>query len=65
MSPGDALPHGPRPSTTIRTLAEDLERYDRLSVPAVESWLAAQPPRDLSVVSLGREPLEVSRAISA
>ncbi len=49
----------------IRTLAEELERYDRLSVPAIESWLAAQPPRDLSVVSLGREPLEVSPAIPA
>ncbi len=49
----------------VRTLADELARYDRLSVGAVEEWLAAQPPRDLSVVSLGREPLEVPRALSA
>jgi predicted Zn-dependent peptidase len=49
----------------IRTLADELARYDQLSVEAVEEWLAAQPPRDLSVVSLGREPLEVPRALSA
>jgi len=50
----------------MRTLAEDLERFDRLTVASVESWLAATlPPRDLSVVSLGREPLEVPRAIPA
>lgn len=49
----------------IRTLADELARYDRLSVGAVEDWLAAQPPRDLSVVSLGREPLEVPRALSS
>jgi predicted Zn-dependent peptidase len=49
----------------IRTLAEELARYDRLDVPAVEAWLASQPSRDLSVVSLGREPLEVPGAIPA
>ena len=47
----------------MQTLAEELERYDRLSVPALEAWLAANPPSDLSVVSLGREPLEVPRAL--
>jgi predicted Zn-dependent peptidase len=50
---------------SVRTLAEELARYDRLTVASIEAWLAAQPPRDLSVVSLGREPLEVPRAVSA
>jgi predicted Zn-dependent peptidase len=49
----------------VRTLAEELARYDRLTVDSIEAWLAAAPPRDLSVVSLGREPLEVPRALSA
>lgn len=49
----------------VRTLAEELARYDRLSVASIERWLADQPPRDLSVVSLGREPLEVPGAVPA
>ncbi|NCY03440.1 MAG: insulinase family protein, partial [Planctomycetia bacterium] len=49
----------------IRTLAEELERYDRLSVRSIEDWLAKHPVEDLTVVSLGREPLEVRDAISA
>jgi len=49
----------------LRTLAQELERYDRLDVAGVEGWLADQPPRDLTVVSLGREPLEVRCAIPA
>ncbi|MFM9059935.1 MAG: M16 family metallopeptidase [Planctomycetaceae bacterium] len=49
----------------IQPLAEDLARYDALSVAGIEAWLAAHPPRDLTVVSLGREPLEVRRAIPA
>jgi predicted Zn-dependent peptidase len=49
----------------IRTLAEELDRYDQLSVQSIEAWLAAHPVRDLSVVSLGREPLEVRDAVSA
>jgi hypothetical protein len=49
----------------IQPLVEELERYDRLTVAGLESWLAAHPPRDLSVVSLGREPLEVPRALPA
>ena len=49
----------------VRTLAEELARYDRLTVDSIEAWLAAGPPRDLSVISLGREPLEVPRALSA
>jgi predicted Zn-dependent peptidase len=49
----------------VRTLAEELDRYDRLTVEAIEQWLAAQPAKDLSVVSLGREPLEVPRAAAS
>ena len=49
----------------VRTLAEDLARYDRLDVTMIEDWLAARPPRDVSVVSLGREPLEVPGALPA
>ena len=49
----------------VRTLAEELDRYDRLSVRSIEEWLEAHPVRDLSVVSLGREPLEVRDAVSA
>jgi len=49
----------------VRTLAEELDRYDRLSVQSIEAWLEKHPVRDLSVVSLGREPLEVRDAVSA
>ncbi len=49
----------------IRTLAEELAHYDRLTVDSIERWLADRPPRDLSVVSLGREPLEVPGAVPA
>ena len=49
----------------VRTLAEELARYDRLTAASIEGWLADQPPRDLSVVSLGREPLEVPGAVPA
>ena len=49
----------------VRSLAEELARYDRLSVASIEAWLANHPPQELSVVSLGREPLEVPHEISA
>jgi predicted Zn-dependent peptidase len=49
----------------MRTLAEELARYDRLSVASIEAWLASHPPRDMSVVCLGQEPLEVPHAVSA
>jgi predicted Zn-dependent peptidase len=49
----------------VRPIAEDLARYDRLDVRTLEEWLATRPPRDLSVVSLGPEPLEVPGAVSA
>ncbi len=50
---------------TIRPLAEELARYDRLDAASIEAWLAAHAVADLSVVSLGREPLEVRDAVSA
>ncbi len=49
----------------LRTMEEDLARYDSLDIRLLEDWLASRPPRDLSVVSLGPEPLEVSGAVSA
>jgi len=49
----------------MRTLGDELARYDRLTVAAVEDWLAAQPPKDLSVVSLGQKPLEVPHGVPA
>jgi len=49
----------------VRTLEEELVRFDQMGVDSIERWLAANPIRDLSVVSLGREPLEVSHAVSA
>jgi len=50
---------------TVRSLAEELARYDRLSVGSVEAWLAANRPAGLTVVSLGKEALEVPREIPA
>jgi len=50
---------------SLRTLGEELVRYDQLDVAAIEAWLEAHPPRDLTVVSLGREPLEVRHALPA
>ena len=49
----------------VRTLADELARYDSITVDSIEAWLAANPVRDMSVVSLGREPLEVTHAVSA
>ena len=49
----------------VRTLAEDLERLDGLTVAGIEAWLADHPPTDLTTVSLGRDPLEVPDAVSA
>ena len=49
----------------VRPLADELARYDRITVGGIEAWLAANPVRDLSVVSLGREPLKVPHAVSA
>ena len=49
----------------VRSLADELERLDRLSVSSVRNWLERNPPADLSIVSLGRNPLEVPRELSA
>ncbi len=49
---------------SVRSLAEELARYDSLTVASVEAWLAANPPTGLTVVSLGREPLEVPDEVS-
>ena len=57
----------------IRPLAEEVARYDRLTVAGVEAWLDTQPvfresalgSAELSIVSLGPEPLEVPHAVSA
>jgi predicted Zn-dependent peptidase len=50
---------------SVRSLAEELARYDRLNVASVEGWLAANRPAGLTIVSLGKEPLEVPREVSA
>jgi len=49
----------------VRSLEEDLDRFDRLDVATVERWLASRPPRDLSIASLGPSPLEVPGALPA
>jgi predicted Zn-dependent peptidase len=49
----------------MRSLAEELDRYDQLSVDSIEAWLADHPPAGLTVVSLGREPLEVPDDVQA
>ena len=49
----------------LRTIEEELARFDRLDVAMIEDWLASRPARDLTVVSLGPEPLEVPGAVSA
>lgn len=48
----------------IRSLAEDLERLDNLTVETVEQWLAQNPLTEVTTVSLGRNPLEVPDAVS-
>ncbi len=49
----------------LRPIDEELARYDRLDVAMIEAWLAARPPLDLTLVSLGPDPLEVPGAIPA
>ena len=48
----------------IRTLAEDLDRLDNLTVESIEQWLAQNPLTEVTTVSLGRNPLEVPDAVS-
>ena len=50
---------------TVRSLADELARYDQLNVASVEGWLAENRPAGLTIVSLGKEPLEVPREVSA
>jgi predicted Zn-dependent peptidase len=49
----------------VRPLADELQRLDRLSVASVRNWLERNPPADLSIVSLGRNPLEVPHELSS
>ncbi|MFM8633928.1 MAG: M16 family metallopeptidase [Planctomycetia bacterium] len=49
----------------IRTLEEELRRFDAITVGSIEESLAAHPASDLTVVSLGSEPLEVPDAVSS
>ncbi len=49
----------------VRTLEEEMHRLESLSVESIERRLAAFPVADLTVVSLGSEPLEVPHAVSA
>ncbi len=49
----------------VRSLADEMKRLDQLSVSSVSGWLESHPPTDLSIVSLGRHPLEVPRELSA
>ena len=49
----------------VRSLEEELQRLDTLSVASIEQRLADHPVTDLTVVSLGSEPLEVPDAVSA
>ncbi len=48
----------------IRSLAEDLERLDNLTVESIEHWLAQNPVTEVTTVFLGRNPLEVPDAVS-
>ncbi len=48
----------------IRSLAEDLERLDNLTVESIEHWLAQNPLTEVTTVFLGRNPLEVPDAVS-
>ena len=48
----------------VRTLAEDLQRLDELSVESIENWLAENPLKEITTVFLGRDPLEVPNAVS-
>jgi predicted Zn-dependent peptidase len=49
----------------VRPLEEEMRRLEAVSVESIEDGLAAFPVADLTVVSLGGDPLEVPHAISA
>ena len=48
----------------VRTLEEIGQLVDDLSQDSISSYLAAHPPRDFSIVTLGPQPLEVSVGVS-
>jgi len=48
----------------VRTLDEIGARVDALSVDSINAYLAQNPPRDFTVVTLGPEPLEVPESVS-
>ena len=48
----------------VRTLDEVGRLVDQLSAASINAFLEANPPRDLLVVTLGPEPLEVPVGIS-
>ncbi|MBL9093137.1 MAG: insulinase family protein [Planctomycetaceae bacterium] len=49
----------------VRTLDEISKLVDDLSAASINDYLKRNPPRDFTIVTLGRQPLEVARAVSA
>ena len=47
----------------IRRMDELSQTLDELSVDSINTYLAANPPRDFTVVTLGQKPLEVNLAV--
>jgi predicted Zn-dependent peptidase len=43
----------------VRTLEEIGELVDALTSDSINAYLAAHPPRDFTIVTLGPQPLEV------
>jgi predicted Zn-dependent peptidase len=48
----------------VRTLEEISQLVDGLSCESINNYLAANPPREFTVVTLGPEPLEVNLGVS-
>jgi predicted Zn-dependent peptidase len=48
----------------VRPLDEISSLMDALSCESINSYLAANPPRDFAVVTLGSQPLEVNLGVS-
>jgi hypothetical protein len=49
----------------VRTLDEVARLVDELSAESINAFLDENPPRDLLVVTLGPEPLELPAGISS
>ena len=47
----------------VRTLDEIEQAIDALSAAGISEYLAAQPPRDFTIVTLGQQPLEVRHGV--